>query len=198
MTRRTDFTIDIQIVPGNTMQGAHWVSRDQLVIDFHEVEWLPKTNYERAGKLHHYVSFALARRPASTPAPLGGRTGTQAQSPAPAMLPKYSVLLGALREIRQRVALLPPAGSTDAIAAIIATIIDDVLDVVDPPKSYLVRWEVDVEARNPREAAAEARRIHNEANPQIPGDACVYDVCETGDGDTGPFIRVDLFPSGDD
>jgi hypothetical protein len=57
-------------------------------------------------------------------------------------------------------------------------------------KTYLVRWEIDIEADSPEEAAARALMIQRDNDPA--NTATVFDVAEPGtSGLNTPWKRVD-------
>lgn len=53
---------------------------------------------------------------------------------------------------------------------------------------YLVTWQIEIYADDPREAAEQALAIHRKPT----STATVFDVVETADGGCGHVTRVDL------
>ena len=61
-------------------------------------------------------------------------------------------------------------------------------------KSYRVRWEIDVEAKNVTEAAKEALKIQRDGYMTYNTDALVFSVCPEGKSLNDPtnWVEVDL------
>lgn len=55
-------------------------------------------------------------------------------------------------------------------------------------KTFLVTWQIDIDAETPQEAAAQALIVQRDNDPA--NSATVFDVIEHGNG--GAIVRIDL------